>query len=261
MKASNITAALRATYKQPEWALFTEVTDGTGAASRRRADAIAMNMWPSRGLEIRAFEVKVSTSDLKSELIDPAKAEAFAQYADSFYLVTPTGLTKGIDIPVTWGVIEVSDTGRVRTVRQATANNNAIEPTREFLAAMLRASAKADESVIKASIENERARLQSSWDQRVQSEVERRIADLKRTDDGVAAIAKRMRDEFNCNPHLLVDSAEFWASVALVQKLGITRNWTGFSRIVKDLDTIQAATNAMRTHIAEYINNPEDIIV
>ena len=57
--AADIHAALRLRYAQPEWAIMFEVANGTGAAQRRYADAIAMNLFPSRGLCVHGFEVKV----------------------------------------------------------------------------------------------------------------------------------------------------------------------------------------------------------
>lgn len=46
MKASEICAALRERYKQPEWSLFFEVANGTAGYAKRHADALAMNMYP-----------------------------------------------------------------------------------------------------------------------------------------------------------------------------------------------------------------------
>ena len=73
--AQDIRAALRKTYCEPDWYLGFEVGNGTGARLRRHADAVAICNYPSRGYEIRGFEIKVSRNDLKSELDNCAKAE------------------------------------------------------------------------------------------------------------------------------------------------------------------------------------------
>lgn len=63
MKTAEIKAALRAKFCAPEWAIMFEVGDGTGASQSRWADAVAMNLWPSRGLQIHGFEIKAHRSD------------------------------------------------------------------------------------------------------------------------------------------------------------------------------------------------------
>ena len=64
--AKVIRKALMDTYKEPEWYLGFEVGNSTGADCRRHADAVAINAYPSRGFEVRGFEIKVSRSDLQS---------------------------------------------------------------------------------------------------------------------------------------------------------------------------------------------------
>ena len=38
---------IAARYPPPEWAVFFEVSNATGYATSRRADAIALGIWPS----------------------------------------------------------------------------------------------------------------------------------------------------------------------------------------------------------------------
>lgn len=123
ISANTIRALLRAKYASPQWGLFEEVRSRTGFAtseSERYIDALAIGLWPSTGLEVRGFEIKVSKSDWKKELQDPAKAEAFARFCDAWYIVTPAGLVDAMDLPPMWGLIEVDETGkRLREVVKA----------------------------------------------------------------------------------------------------------------------------------------------
>lgn len=64
--AADIEAALARIYSQPEWAILFDVGNATGGRATRRADAVAMSLWPSRGLELYGFEIKVSRADWKS---------------------------------------------------------------------------------------------------------------------------------------------------------------------------------------------------
>ncbi len=97
--AKDIRKALMATYREPEWYLGFEVGNGTGADCRRHADAVAINAYPSRGYEVRGFEIKVSRADLQSELDNGIKAEMVAQHCNYWYLVVPKGLTENMMIP------------------------------------------------------------------------------------------------------------------------------------------------------------------
>lgn len=45
--SSNICAAIKRKYSGEEWRVWFEVSQGTGAMSGRRADAVVMNIWPS----------------------------------------------------------------------------------------------------------------------------------------------------------------------------------------------------------------------
>ena len=111
--AKDIRQALINTYKEPEWYLGFEVGNSTGADCRRHADAVAINAYPSRGFEVRGFEIKVSRADLQHELDNGIKAETVAQHCNYWYLVVPKGLTENMMIPEPWGIIEYSD-GKLR---------------------------------------------------------------------------------------------------------------------------------------------------
>ena len=51
-------------YRPPEWAFLVQVKNGVGWTRKdRTADALAMSLWPSRGLELHGFELKSRRSD------------------------------------------------------------------------------------------------------------------------------------------------------------------------------------------------------
>jgi hypothetical protein len=141
-RAGHLFDRIAAMLPPPEWAVLGEVPDATGGRARRWADAVAMNLYPSRGLELRGFEIKVDRRDLSRELANPDKAEPVAAFCNTWWLVTPPGLVKDPEIlPLAWGLLEADDTGGLRTARKATPTE-AREPSRLFLAAMLRAAHK-----------------------------------------------------------------------------------------------------------------------
>lgn len=151
MNTAQVYAALRARFCAPEWAVFFEVANGTGHHGRRYADAVAMNLYPSRGMEINGFEVKVSRSDWHRELANPQKAEDIFRYCDRWWLVVgdPTIVKPG-ELPPTWGLIVPSPKG-LKIVTQAPK----LEPVsldRPFFAALARRASEAPEAVVEAMV-------------------------------------------------------------------------------------------------------------
>lgn len=143
MSNTNITSyeiayALEQRYIMPEWVIGFEVPNGTGALRRRRADAVAVNLYPSKNFEVRGFEIKISKSDLKKDLEFGGKSNEVAKYCDYWFLVTPPNLTDGADLPASWGVIEF-DGKTLRQKRAAARIENKIPANAVFMTAILQA--------------------------------------------------------------------------------------------------------------------------
>lgn len=79
--------ALADMYKGSPWTFLPQVRSATGWHRQRTADAIAMSVWPSRGLHLYGFEVKVSRSDWLKELRTPEKADEICAFCDFWYVV------------------------------------------------------------------------------------------------------------------------------------------------------------------------------
>jgi hypothetical protein len=138
LNAAELRERLRARYAPPAWALFEEVSNGTGGYHRRSADALAMSLWPSRGLEILGFEIKASRADWMRERDDPAKAEEIASRCDRWWLVVgDVELVHDGELPPSWGLLVPDGKGSLRTKVEA-VKLEAKELTRPFVAAILR---------------------------------------------------------------------------------------------------------------------------
>ena len=106
--ATDVERALRKRYDAPAWAFLSQVRNGTGyeRAKPRTADALAFSLWPSRGIELHGFEIKVGRGDVRRELADPAKAEDFVRFCDRWWLaVSDAELVQPGDLPPTWGLL------------------------------------------------------------------------------------------------------------------------------------------------------------
>lgn len=135
-------AALAAKYKAPEWAFLPQVADGTGSAKVRTADALAMSLWPSRGLHLHGFEVKVSRSDWQKELANPAKAESICRYCDFWWVVVgDASIVKPGELPPTWGLLVPHGKGLKVSTQGPKLTPDPV--SRAFLAGLLRKAAEA----------------------------------------------------------------------------------------------------------------------
>lgn len=200
MTSEELMAKLRARYVDkryagPPWAFLEGVRDRAGQNAGRTADAIAVGLWPSRGLEIVGFELKVSRSDWLRELRNPAKAEAFGHLVDRWWIVVSSdSIVAQGELPPTWGLMVMRK--KLEVVRQA-PTLPAMDPAdgpftargREFLAAMLRtatyqAAVTPEEIVTAVSAERkhqrEMARLERESDQAQLTELRQRVATFER---------------------------------------------------------------------------------
>lgn len=137
LSAAHVIGALREMYPTREYAFFEQAASGVGWQARRWSDAIAMSLWPSRGLNLFGFEVKVSRGDWKKELESPEKADAIAAYCDFWYIAAPRGLIEVAELPPTWGLVEVDEASKGRIAKTA-LKLDAKPLDRQFIAALLR---------------------------------------------------------------------------------------------------------------------------
>lgn len=162
LSAADCIEALRGRYKAPAYALLEQVANGTGWKADRFADAVVMSLWPSRGLTITGFEVKVSRRDYQREIHKPQKSDELMGYCDAWCIVTPRGLLDEADLadfPKTWGLMEVTAAKRLKVERPAPE----LDPkplTRHFVAAVLRRQAESSDAVLER--ERNRARQQGA---------------------------------------------------------------------------------------------------
>lgn len=185
IKASDINAAIKTKFSGDQWRVWFEVSQSTGAYSGRRADAVAMNIWPSKGFQINVFEVKVSRADFKNEVADLTKWRAIGKFADFFWLACPCGLIDPGEVPQDWGLMELTKSG-LRIKKQAPA----LSPEsldRGFAASLLRAGRDLTEE-----------RISALADERAASEIASiREAERKRFDNLIAQ-HKNRADRLEC---------------------------------------------------------------
>ena len=191
--ADGLWSALAKRYPAPQWAYFTEVRNGTGYRHARTADAMALGLWPSMGMELHGVEVKASRSDWKRELEQPEKSEELGKYCDRWWLCSEEKVVLDIgEIPPAWGWLEFSG-GKLKT-RKPAPKREAKALDRHFVASVLRdahersarqiedrahqLNKERDEAKVEKAAEKLRAEIQALAD--ANSTVDRQKALLRR---------------------------------------------------------------------------------
>lgn len=225
--ASDICMGLRKRYCAPEWALFLNVANGTGMAGYRYADAIGMSLFPSRGLELHGFEVKVSKSDWRREAADPEKAETIAAYCDRWWIVTPPALLENENLPPNWGWLAYD--GRAFFTKQKALKTETKALDRPFLAALLRRAHESNEGVLAIQLAEKSAGIQAEVERRVAQEVERRTQEHKRLMERVAAFELASGVEIDN----WRDKESVGKAVAIVEACGVTETYNSTFELAK----------------------------
>lgn len=153
--------------------VIPQVGNGVGANHRRTIDALMIQTWPSRTLQIIAVEYKRSRHDWQRELKDGSKAEAIAQHCDRFLVLAPKGIIELGEVPAGWGLWEIDSRRRLlRTKPPPELTEERYPLTLSFLAAILRAAEKVNRSA--GVLEADRLELQARHQEEVEHEVKRR---------------------------------------------------------------------------------------
>ena len=142
MTANEIEELLRQKYCSPSWAFLPQVRNQTGYnTTTRTADALAMQLYPSRGLHLHGFEIKVARGDWMTELKNPDKAEEIGRFCDYWWIVSCESVVKIEELPALWGLMVVKNDS-LKVIKNAEINKDSQLITKSFLASILRKNMK-----------------------------------------------------------------------------------------------------------------------
>lgn len=216
--ASEINGAIKAKYSGPEWRVWFEVSQGTGAMSGRRADAVVMNIWPSKAYQLHVFEVKVSRADFKQEMTDLTKSDAIGRYADFFWLAAPAGLVAVEEVPEAWGLMVLTK-GGMRIKKQAPARAEPAALDRAFAASLLRAGRDLTEEEIekrvRERVETGRANIQEMAELKFEAQITRE----KMRNDKLESWRRAFTDAYGVTPNYHKSPEQMADRIRLAEKL------------------------------------------
>jgi hypothetical protein len=200
LSAGHLMAQLRDKYPKREYALLEEVGDSTGFSCSRHADAIAMSLWPSRGLTVIGFEVKCYRQDWLRELDKPEKADAIAKFCDQWWIVAPTDeMVPVSELPPTWGLY-VSDGKNLVVKKQAPT----LEPqplSRGFVAAVLRKASDGQDALVRRAKDTALMVAREEFDAKPLPPASEAEAELRKEGDRL----RKMIDEFEAKSGIKIE--------------------------------------------------------
>lgn len=239
--ASHIRAGLKKYFPHPEFGIVFEVAQATGFNAHRHLDAMAMDTWPSRGLTLYGIEIKVDLYDWRREKANPAKAEQLARFCDRFYIAAPAGLIPIAELPEAWGLLEYNAKTGMTRVREA-AKTEAVAPTKQFLAAVFRASGRPiDKESIDYLVRAREAELEKSFNDRVNSEAERRSKNNSSDGENWRALITALgtdNDHRNFRHVFGHDARQWIAVIKAVHAAGVMEHWNGLSALQVSLQSM-----------------------
>jgi hypothetical protein len=168
---------LRKRHEGNEWVLLEEVALATGGGTRY-ADAIAINLWASRGHAIIGFEVKTARSDWLRELKQPEKAEPVIKFCDHWNIVAPKGIVKDGELPPNWGLLEVRGSALVQAVPAKRLDPAPV--TRAFFASLVRRAFEQVDRRAVALVAGELKAARKREDETVQRRVKDETREVRR---------------------------------------------------------------------------------
>jgi hypothetical protein len=141
-KSSQLVQLIRLRYPHDGFVVMEQVPNWTDGRCSSWIDVVVVNTWPTRGFVRRAFEIKVSRSDFRSEIRSLVKNAWVAERFHEFWYVAPQDVIKTEELPPHVGWLKPSARGNsLQVVVPAFKNPNPVLDNL-LLATLCRAASK-----------------------------------------------------------------------------------------------------------------------
>lgn len=250
MTTEQVRQLLRRRFASPEWALLEEVAPATGGGTGY-ADAVAMNLWRSRGHVVYGFEIKVSRSDWQRELKKPAKAESVFQYCDGWYVVALPGVVRDGELPAAWGILEVHGGKLVEKVKPPKLAPTPLD--RPFVASLVRRGFELLDHLSEGKQRQAIAEARAQIDQRVAEEVGVRTRKHERLQEAVKsweAATGLTFDNYAGPSTRIIRVAQILEEIQM--RRSTSRADNGFEFLAKLADDLRSASETVRNALSAF---------
>lgn len=241
LSSAQVASALRkGPFRDPAHAWLEQVRSGTGYGSRERyADALAVSLWPSRGIWFAGIEIKVDRGDWLREVDAPEKAAEIMKWCDFWYVAAPAGIVELGEVPETWGLYVV-EKGKAKLVKEAPRLSPEL-PTRTFVASVLRNAAQALTAVRQAGHNEGYEAAAAAYGEEATDLLRKEAAETKRE---LEATTQRLGYRDAEVKRLQAEIAEFTARTGITWVHGYQKSNAELVRIAAMLQQLRPATFA-----------------
>jgi hypothetical protein len=125
MTAADVRTRLQLRWPDEEYLTIAEAPESSDRMGRK-IDLLIVSLWRSRGLELDAVEIKVSTSDWKRELEKASKADFWWRHSNRFWIAAPADICAKIqpDLPIGWGLLACKAEGAPKIIVKPERHDN-----------------------------------------------------------------------------------------------------------------------------------------
>ena len=177
MNTPEIMLALKSKYPPPQYTLLFEVRNktGYGISTTRYADAIVLDLYPSKGLYMSGFEFKTTRTDLINDLRNPSKHQEISKHCNFWWLVVgDRKIIKDGEIPEKWGLMVPR--GKQLVIKKHAPLTETPDVPKYFMASLLRSALRvspAEEEIrvaVDRAIQQERPTSKANIEYKVKSQ-------------------------------------------------------------------------------------------
>lgn len=148
MNADDVRECLSLRWPDSEFLVVPEAPQDAQRQGRK-IDLLAVSLWKSRGHELDAVEIKISSSDWRRELNLAAKADWWWRHCHRFWVAVPAELATKVreDLPPTWGLLSCTPGAKPKVVVKAPPHDPRAIPWSAAVG-LMRASADAGSNAL-----------------------------------------------------------------------------------------------------------------
>jgi uncharacterized protein YqgV (UPF0045/DUF77 family) len=188
-----------------------------------------MNLFPSRGLSVYGFEIKVSKSDFMSEIRKPDKSADIQKFCDRWYIVAPEEAVDESLLPATWGWLQV--TGEQIRVKKEAPTLTPEPLNRKFVAAVVRRAHEQEEADIEARVRLRMEAERKRDEERITREVEARS---RKSQEAIKQLAD-LKAKIGTSSWDYLNNDDVAAAVKIVREAGVTSTYGGLRQVEKEM--------------------------
>lgn len=257
MKAAEVCEALTKRWPESEYLHIAEAPLDSSRQGRK-LDLLVISLWRSRGHERDGVEVKVSWSDYKREIKDPAKADQWWGHVHRFWIAAPLSLAKRIldeePPPSTWGLLGVTEDGSQELVKPK--KHDPAPFAWPVQIGLMRASADAGVNALMRAEQKgyDRGYQKSKAEVSGGADLERVKADLERLRAEVSAFEEHSGVNLADRNEWM--AGERWGRVVVLARSLLDDDWH-LRRVAGTPDLLRSLADKVESAVDEYTNEIE----